>query len=177
MTKTLDALSTELASLSHLQATGEFWVLRSRSQILTRARAMIAEAHQRICFSLPQEYDVELADEVMAAQRRNCSLIRRSSTARTDEERHIILLLVDDQKGLAGILTPAERCQAVVSENAGLLAPLRSYFTRSLSVETPLTKTSNGGGATSQENSLSWIAWEDRKQRRLWSSEKDNRVA
>lgn len=177
MTKTLDALSAALADLSHPEIASEFWILRGRSQIFTRLRAMIADAQQRICLFLPTKYDAEIADALASAQRQGCSLIRRFPVSEIDEVVHIILLLVDDQKGLAGMLIPTEHCQAVVSENAGLVALLRSYFAQNIPIEIPLPLASNRTGITRQDDSLNWVAWEDRKQRRLWSLNRDNRVA
>jgi predicted transcriptional regulator len=177
VTKTLDALSAALADLSHPEIANEFWVLRGRSQIFTTLRAMIAGAQQRICLFLPTKYDAEVAGVLASAQRQGCSLIRRFPASEIGEDEHIILLLVDDRKALAGMLIPAEHCQAVVSENGGLIAPLRSYFAQTIPIETPIPVISNRTEVTRQDDSLNWVAWEDRKQRRLWNPNRDNRVA
>ncbi len=175
MTKTLDSLADSLATLARSIPEGEFWVLRGRRHILARARAMAAEAQRTIRLYLSPGYDAELAAALALAREKGCQITRASTAVQSHTDADVILLLVDDREALAGTLTPADRCQSVVSANRALITALSHYFGQQLSVEesTPVTSTVT----TRQSEQLDWVAWEDRKQRRLWRPGSDNRVA
>jgi HTH-type transcriptional regulator, sugar sensing transcriptional regulator len=173
MTTTLDALADSLSTLSHAETASEFWVIRGRQHIVARAKAMIADAQRSISLLLPPGCEAELSDVLALAQKRGCSIFRSSSAAQGDAE--MLLLLIDECEALAGLLHPADRCQAVVSSNQALVAPLSSYFTRQIPAKYPVPVASFE--ASQQNDPLNWVAWEDRKQRHLWSLTHDHRVA
>jgi predicted transcriptional regulator len=175
MTRTLDSLASSLATLARPRTEGDFWVLRGRQHILGRARAMAAEAQRTISLYLSPGYDAELAAALALAREKGCQITRASTTLQSHADPDVILLLVDDSEVLAGTLTPADRCQSVVSTNRALISALSHYFGQQLPVEesAPVTSTVT----TRQSDQLDWVAWEDRKQRRLWSPGTDNRVA
>ena len=178
MTKTLDSLASSLATLAHSIPEGEFWVLRGRMHILARARAMAAEAQQTIRLHLLPSYDAELAAALALAREKGCHITRVSTTTQSHADPDILLLLVDDHEALAGTLTPADRCQSVVSTNRALMTALHHSFGQQLPVEEPTPITSDVNiQQKEQYEQLDWVAWEDRKQRRLWSLGTENRVA
>jgi transcriptional regulator TrmB len=175
MTRTLDSLASSLATLARPQTDGDFWVLRGRQHILGRARAMAAEAQRTISLYLSPAYDTELAAALELAREKGCQITRVSTTFQSYADADVMLLLVDDREALAGTLTPADRCQSVVSTNRALIIALSSYFGQQLSLEESAPV--NSTVTTRQSDQLDWVAWEDRKQRRLWSPGTDNRVA
>jgi sugar-specific transcriptional regulator TrmB len=175
MTKTLDSLTSALATLARTQNEGDFWVLRGRQHIFSRARAMTAEAQQTVSLYLSPAYDAELAATLALAREKGCQITRVSTTLLSHADLDIILLLVDEREVLAGTLAPADRCQSVVSANRALIIALSHYFGQHLSVEESIHVTSTV--TTRRSDQLDWVAWEDRKQRRLWRSGNDNRVA
>jgi sugar-specific transcriptional regulator TrmB len=172
MTKTLDSLASSLATLARPQSEGDFWVLRGRQHILARARAMATEAQRTIRIYLSPAYDTELAAALALAREKGCQITRASTTVQSYADADVILLLVDDREALAGTLTPADRCQSVVSTNRALITALSHYFEQHLHVEEPTHVVTDR-----KSDQLDWVAWEDRKQRRLWSPGTDNRVA
>ena len=172
---TIDALDSSLAALPRSDTSGEFWVLWGRQHILARVQAMIAEAQQAIYLSLPANSEADVVDTLAFARARGCSVFR-STTAVTDYAgAEHILFLVDDREALVGLLAPAEGCQAVISANEGLVAALRGYFANQ--VPAKVSAPSISTEARQQNDQLAWLAWEDRKQRRLWSVKTDNRSA
>ncbi len=183
MTRTLDELTESLATILRSHNEGEFWVLRGQQHILARARAMVTGALRTISLSLPPLYNAELADVLASARERDCHISRTSISAEGHHNADIILLLVDDREALAGTLTPAGHCQAVVSANPALVAALAGYFAQQPQIENlanlaPLTSTVGvSTRQNDQQSQLDWVAWEDRKQRRLWSLDSGNRVA
>ena len=178
MTRTLDSLASSLATLARSIPEGEFWVLRGRQHILARARAMAVEAQRTIRLHLSPAYDPELASALALAREKGCQITRVSTPVQSRADPDIILLLLDDHEALAATLTPADRCQSIVSTNRALITALSHYFGQQLSVEEPTLSTSNvNTRQKDQYEQLDWVAWEDRKQRRLWSLGTDNRVA
>jgi len=181
MTRTIDSLAsslatlTTLATLAHSISEGEFWVLRGRQHIFARIRAMAAEAQRSIGLYLSPGYDAELASALALAREKGCQITRVSTTVQSPVDQDIILLLVDDHEALAGTLTPADRCQSVVSTNRALITALSHSFGQQLPVEEPPPVTSTV--TTRPGDQLDWVAWEDRKLRRLWSPGTDTRVA
>ncbi len=174
MTTTLDALTSSLMALAHTDTSGEFWVVRSRQHILARVRAMLAEGQQSIDLSIAGDVTEALSALLTSAQARDLT-VRLVHTDQDTAGQETILLLVDGRKALAGMLTPQERCQAIVSSNRALLLALNAYFThQSLIKVSSLAVTSPTITAADQ---LDWVAWEDRKQQRLWKLNTNNRVA
>jgi len=136
---------------------------------------MAADAQRTISLYLSPAYDAELAVALALAREKGCQITRASTTVQSGADADVMLLLVDDREALAGTLTPADRCQSVVSTNRALITALSRYFGQHLHVEEPTPVTSTV--TDRQSDQLDWVAWEDRKQRRLWSPGTDNRVA
>jgi len=164
MVETLDALATALAALPLTDTTGEFWVVRGRQHILEQTRAMIAGAQQMLALHLPQGTEATSLQTFAQAQSHRLEQVHVTST--NTEEPQILLLLIDGREALAGTLAPSEQCQAVVSKNPALVALIDRYFNNLPLVgkENPTTSMKT---VRPTEN-LDWIAWEERKQRRLW---------
>ena len=173
MTKTLDTLAVSLAALTGSRSEDEFWVLRGQQHVLARARAMVGGAQRTVNLYLSPAYAAELADDLVLAREKGCRILRASTVVQDHTEADVILLLVDEREILAGTLMPADRCQCVVSENRALVTALSSYFARLPYNTAPVSSPAT----TPQSDRLDWVAWEDRKQRRLWSLNSDNRVA
>ena len=136
---------------------------------------MAAEAQRTIGLYLSPGYDAELAGALALAREKGCQITRVSTTVQCPVDQDIILHLVDDREALAGTLTPADRCQSVVSTNRALITALSHSFGQQLPVEElpPVASTVT----SRQSDQLDWVAWEDRKLRRLWSPGTDTRVA
>jgi len=171
MEATLDALSEALVGLQHSDTSAEFWVLRGQQHILARTQAMIASTQRSIYLKLPAKYNTGLVDILALTRSRGCHVFQ-STTPAGDSNPELILLLIDDQEALAGTLEPAERCQAVTSANKAFVAALAGYFAQQMS---PVHIILSGG--IQQDEELDWVAWENRKQHRLWSLSTGNRTA
>ena len=167
----LDALSGALAGLSRSDIPAGFWVLRGQQHIVARTQALIASAQRSIYLKLPANYSTGLVDMLALARARGCHVFQ-STTPAGDTDPGLILLLIDGHEALAGTLEPAERCQAVTSANKALVAALEGYFAQQMS---PVHIIASGGAQ--QDEELDWVAWENRKQRRLWSMSSGNRIA
>jgi HTH-type transcriptional regulator, sugar sensing transcriptional regulator len=175
MTKTLDDLANSLATIVSSHTAGEFWVLRGHQHILTRVQTMVIDAQQTIYLYLPAAYDAELADALARVKEKGCQIFRASTAVQSQHDAVVILLLVDEIEALAGTLTPTGRGQAIVSSNQAIVTAISSFFAQQSPVESAIFSSSSL--TSSQNNRLDWIAWEDRKQRRLWRVGSDNRVA
>jgi sugar-specific transcriptional regulator TrmB len=178
MTNTLDTLASSLALAVRSHTGDEFWVLRGQQHILARVRAMLMEAQQTIHLYLPPAYAAELADVLALARAKSCQIVQASATDQKQNDADVIMLLVDDREALAGTLTPVGHCQAVVSSNQAIVTALGMCFAQQSPVEI-LRPVSSAEPVQqgNQSNQLEWIAWEERKQRRLWRLSSDNRVA
>jgi hypothetical protein len=84
------------------------------------------------------------------------------------------LLLIDDREAMVGTLAPPERAQAVASANPGFVAVLMRCCTPPVVFDT--LRTSEAGIAARSPESLDWLDWEERKQRRLLEVQPRNRV-
>ena len=178
MTKTLDALAGSLALTARSHTGDEFWVLRGHRHILARVRAMVMDAQQVVNLYLPPAYDAELADVLALASAKNYQILRASEPDHEHDDADVIMLLVDNREVLAGTLTPAGHCQAVVSSNRAIVTALSMFFALQSPVEIARPASSaEPVPQDDQSNQLEWIAWEERKQRRLWHLSSDNRVA
>lgn len=175
MTATLDTLAVALAALPHANTTGEYWVLRGRQHILARVRALLAEAQQSIDLSLPQESSPEVADALALARSHGCRVSRVASAYNGQADVGAIQLLVDGRIALVGTLTPAEHCQAVISANSAFVTVVDAYFIHQVPVQSAAIVTSSQPERSNDP--LDWMAWEERKQRRLWSLNAGNRSA
>ena len=175
MTATLDTLSVALAALPHANTTGEYWVLRGRQHILARVRALLAEAQHSIDLSLPQESSPEVADALALARSHGCRVSRVAAAYNGEAGAEAIQLLVDGQIALVGTLTPVEHCQAVISANSAFVTVVEGYFNHQVPVQPPAIVTSSQPERSNDP--LDWMAWEERKQRRLWSLNTGNRSA
>lgn len=175
MTATLDTLSVALAALPHANTTGEYWVLRGRQHILARVRALLAEAQHSIDLSLPQESSPEVADALALARSHGCRVSRVAAAYNGKVGAEAIQLLVDGQIALVGTLTPVEHCQAVISANSAFVTVVEGYFNHQVPVQSPAIVTSSQPERSNDP--LDWMAWEERKQRRLWSLNTGNRSA
>jgi len=136
---------------------------------------MMKDAQRTINLYLPPGFDSELADDLALALGRGCNILRASTSVQSQADSEVILLLVDDREALAGTLTPADRCQSIVSANRAIVTVLTGYFSQQPTIanSTPVISTM----PTQQNDQLDWVAWEDRKQRHLWSLNSENRVA
>jgi len=178
MTKTLDDLANSLATIVRSHTEDEFWVLRGHRHILARVQAMVTDAQQTIYLCLPPAYDAELADVLAHVKEKDCQIFRASTAVQSQHDADVILLLVDEIEALAGTLTPSGRGQAVVSSNQAIVTALSSFFAQQSPVENVISSSSSSTTSQNeQKDRLDWVAWEDRKQRRLWRVGIDNRVA
>jgi hypothetical protein len=175
VTETLAALAEALTSLPQVDTAGEFWVIRGRQHILERAQAMVAEARHTFELLLPAKSDPDILHFLAVAHTQNQRLVHASRPSLSHDQKLPILLLVDGREALAGTLTLPEQCQAVVSTNSALVALLNRYFS-----DAPLAEKPAPGPAVKTARPaelLDWIAWEERKQRRLWNVNTGNALA
>ncbi len=175
MTATLDALATSLATLPRSVTADEYWVLRGRQHILDRVRSLLADAQQSIDLSLSTESSAEIADALALARAHGCHVSVSPVNHTSNNAAEYILLLVDGRMALVGLLTPVERCQAVISANPAFIIAVNGYFTHQSPAQSAVLTAANH--TEQSDDSLDWVAWEDRKQRRLWSLNRGNRSA
>jgi sugar-specific transcriptional regulator TrmB len=174
MATTLDALANALATLPRSDTSNEFWVLRGRQHILARTQTLIAEAQQAICLSVPASCDAEVVAALAHARMRGCQVFQPAATV-SNAGLELILLLVDSHDALLGTLESTGHCQAIISANTALVTALSAYFAQQIPAKTLVSTTSSV--ATQQNNRLDWVAWEDRKQHRLWRLITGDRIA
>jgi len=175
MEATLSALTASIAALVRTDTSGEFWVVRGQQHILERVQTMITQAGSSIALAAPAHYQVELAHTLIAAQERGCAINQYTSVEQSMHTADTMLVLRDEQEALIGAILPtAAPSQAVVSSNVALLTVLNGYFAhqRLIGIATPLPALSS---TPAQHND--WLAWEERKQRRLWKATGNHRVA
>ena len=135
---------------------------------------MTAGAQHTIALQAPigQDADLVRLQTVVHEQQQR---LEQTHLSRSSARGSPILLLIDGREALAGTLTPVEQCQAVVSTNAALVALLNRYFNDTRGTGQPaLTSPLQ---AARPEERLDWIAWEERKQRRLRHVNAGNQVA
>ena len=174
MLERLDTLASVLATLPQPDSASEFWVVRGRQPILNRMRTMIVSAQRTVDLSLSPEDEAEVREVLALSRARGCHIFQPPPTIRNNPASGVILL-IDSREVLVGTLAPVNHCQAVVSANQALVAALREYFAgrSQVDVRTPVTSTV----ADQQDSQLDWLAWEERKQRRLWSLNIGDQVA
>jgi sugar-specific transcriptional regulator TrmB len=174
MEETLTALAETLTALPQVDIAGQFWVIRQRQYILERARSMIEQAQHTLDLHLPGQTLPEFVQIQTLAQSRSQQLAH-TRLITTETRGLLILLLVDSREALAGMLMPAEQCQAVVSDNPAFITLLRSYFSNAYPTEKSAQAIPAQSAGPSEH--LDWLAWEERKQRRLWRVNARNHVA
>jgi HTH-type transcriptional regulator, sugar sensing transcriptional regulator len=173
MEATLDALTTSIAALSRTDNSGEFWVVRGSQHVLAKVQHMIEQAHTSLALAAPTHIQTELAHLLIAAQERGCVIHQYTRVEQSMQAAETILLLCDEQEALAGTL--AASSQAVVSSNAALLAVLGGYFAHQRLMGFATLLPALPSAAPSHQDD--WLAWEERKQRRLWKTNGSHRVA
>lgn len=159
-TARLDALAQALAELGQSHIPGGFWVARGRAAVLEHGRTLIGGAEQSVMLSVAPDYAAALEPQLSAARAAG----RRVTIAPAEADAAIVLL-ADGSQALAGTLAPADDCQAVASANPALVAAIGRFFTpRLVSLLQPAREPAPQPGEAGQ---LSWLDWEQRKQRRL----------
>jgi predicted transcriptional regulator len=169
MEHTLSTLAETLAGAQQSTAAEEFWVVRGYRHILTRARALCANATQFISLALPEEELQTLSESLDEARQRHISLTSMPPTG-----AHTIALLVDNHTALLGTLFPEESCQAVFSNNPALTGLLVSSFAARPPSLSTMQEREPAEPASSQPD---WLEWEIRKQQRLHKDSSDQRIA
>jgi hypothetical protein len=167
----LDALEQGLAELRQPESRAGFWVARGRGPILAQARTLIEGAAHSIAISIGPTMAPELVAALAQAREAGKRVDELSGAASSAGET--ITLLVDRREALLGTLAPADACQAVQSANPALVATAARYF-----APTRLAMSVLGGQGVEQGNEarpLSWLDWEDHKQRRLLATGPDDR--
>lgn len=154
---TLDALTDALADLAPRREDDQFWVLRGRRAILERAGSLISEAARSLYLACPADLP-ELTAALHAARSRGALVTVRAERG--------ICLLADDHLALVGTLAPPESCQATVSGNSALVATVLASFAPEASARPPL-RAVPPLPQDAHDQRLAWLAWEERKQRRL----------
>jgi sugar-specific transcriptional regulator TrmB len=157
----LDALAEALAELARPREQAGFWVARGRGPVVEQARTLIEGAKRSIAISIDlghaQELEGPLA-QARAAGRR----VEQSHAAPPAAE---LVLVVDEREAMAGTLAPADGCQAVQSANPAFVAAIRRSFAPPR-LAMPLLG-GQGRAQGDEARPLSWLDWEDHKQRRL----------
>jgi sugar-specific transcriptional regulator TrmB len=165
-TATLDALGRALAEAGPSSTPEGFWVVRGQAHILAYAHACIARAQRTLAVQIAPAQRAAVADALTQAQARGCRIVPPPSDPRADDAATLVLV-IDDREALVGTLTPADRAQAVASANRAFVAALG----RSLE---PQWQASPAG---KEPQPLSWLDWEQHKQRRLLNVQPENRIA
>jgi HTH-type transcriptional regulator, sugar sensing transcriptional regulator len=163
-TATLTALTAALDGLPQARAPDEFWVRRGRQHILAHAQAMLAQAERTVDLRCPSTVVGEVVAGLEQARLRGCQVLASPGLAAAETDADLLLLLVDGRHALAGMLTPADGCQAVASTNPALIAAIRSYFTRQFPRQTtaPALSTLTAQGRDRME-ALRWEEWKHRR--------------
>jgi predicted transcriptional regulator len=157
--QTLDALAQELAGMTGPVPGHDFWVVRGRQAILAWLSDKIAGAGTAVDLVIPAFATPMVTNALRSAPIAGNRIVVPADTA----QQPVVLALIDDRIALAGVLDPAEYCQAVVGGNPSLLTLLKTYFAAPGTLSVPTTEESSA----TQPNA-DWVAWEARKQRRLW---------
>jgi sugar-specific transcriptional regulator TrmB len=173
-TATLDALASALAELGQSALPEGFWAIRGQEPILARAKTLIGQAQHTLAVSSALARSPSLEQALAQARSRNCRVVQQSPETRS-EAAATALLVVDDREGMVGTLTPAERCQAVVSANPGFVAALVRCCAPRLAFNSAYNP--DPAQASRAAQPLEWLDWEERKQRRLLSAQSENRIA
>jgi hypothetical protein len=171
---TLDALARALGELERPALHEGFWVVRGQEHILAQANTCIAQAQRTLAVSVAPAHRAAVERSLDQARGRGCRVVQPPFAALA-ESLATVLLVADDREGMVGTLTPADRCQAVVSANPGFVAVLGRFFTPHR-VLTPV-RNAESAAPVGERQPLDWLDWEERKQRRLLNVQRENRVA
>lgn len=173
-TTTLDALAHALADAGPSAIPEGFWVVRGQEHILAYANTCITQAQRTLAMQIAPMQRVFVAEALAQAQARGCRILPQPIDMRA-EDATTLLLVIDDREALVGTLTPADRAQAVVSANRAFVAALaRSWEPRRLATPAQIAEPAT---ASKEPQPLSWLDWEQHKQRRLLNVQPDNRIA
>jgi sugar-specific transcriptional regulator TrmB len=173
-TARLDALAQALADAGPSPIPEGFWVVRGQEHILAHTNTCIARAQRTLALRIGPAQSASVAEALAQARARGCRVLPPPADSR-DEDTAALLLLIDDREALVGTLSPADRAQAVVSANRAFVAALgRSLEPRRL---VPLAHSTEPATASREPQPLSWLDWEQRKQRRLIDVQPENRAA
>ena len=174
---TLDALARALADAGPSAIPEGFWVARGQEHILAYAHTCIARAQRTLAVHIAPTQRAFVAEALVQAQSRGCRVLPGlpfNANAR-DEDVATLLLVIDDREGMVGTLTPADRAQAVVSTNHAFVAALaRSLEPRRPGISAQIAEPAP---AVREPQPLSWLDWEQHKQRRLLNVQPDHRIA
>lgn len=171
-TTTLDALARALAEAGPSAIPEGFWIVRGREHILAYANTCIARAQRTLAARIAPAQSEFVADALAQARARGC---RITLPASAHDEDVALLLVIDDREAMVGTLAPADRAQAVVSANRAFVAALvRPIAPVRSSVSAPLAEPA---AASREPQPLSWLDWEQHKQRRLLNVQPENRIA
>jgi HTH-type transcriptional regulator, sugar sensing transcriptional regulator len=161
-TATLDALARALADAGPSAVPEGFWVVRGQQHILTHAIACITRAQHSLAIQIAPAQRVLVAEALAQARQRGCRILPPPADTHADDAA--VLLVIDDHEALVGTLVPADRAQAVASANQAFVAAIG----RALMPRRPSTAAHAAEPAASREpQPLSWLDWEQHKQRRL----------
>jgi hypothetical protein len=125
-----------------------------------------------LALSAALAHSATLEQALTHARDRGCRITELLDGQLGDAET--VLLLVDEREAMVGTLVPAERAQAVASANPGFIAVLMRCCAPPLVFST--LHTSEAGMAAKPAQSLDWLDWEERKQRRLLDVLPGNRI-
>jgi sugar-specific transcriptional regulator TrmB len=173
---TLDALARALAESGPSAIPEGFWVVRGQEHILAYANTCITRAQRTLALRIAPAQSEFVAEALAQARARGCRILPPPSDADTRaEDAATLLLVIDDREGMVGTLTPADRAQAVVGANRAFVAVLgRALEPRRLVAP---AHTAESATASREPQPLSWLDWEQHKQRRLLNVQSDNRIA
>jgi hypothetical protein len=170
----LAALTETLAGLERADRSDDFWVIRGRSNVLARARAVIDEAGHEVVVAWSSP-DGGIEEALDRARGRGCRSVARrmDGLAGSPPQPELLGLVVDGREALVGTLTPAAHCQAVVTGNPALVAACRDAWRERSPGPVQLTTAATAGPEAGAE----WLAWENRKHERLRRLASGGRVA
>jgi sugar-specific transcriptional regulator TrmB len=170
---TLDALERALAELEPPPLPEGFWVVRGREQILAQANTYIAGAQRTLALSAALAESAALEKAVTQARERGCRITQPALNGQASDAT-TVLLLADEREAMVGTLAPAQRAQVVASSNPGFVGVLMRCCAPPLVFNTVRPNEVSLAARSSQ--SLDWLDWEERKQRRLLDVLPGNRV-
>lgn len=152
---TLDDLAGALAAIPRAHQPRGPWIARGPAAVSAQAEALLGEAHATIAiWGDSQPFAAALA----AAEARGCRIGRRAGQHATGD----FALLIDDTTVLLGALDHSPDCQALGGTDTALVAAVRAL------VATPSSAARRQSVSPPRvEETLGWLDWETRKQRRL----------
>jgi hypothetical protein len=166
----LDTLERALAQLKPSALPEGFWVVRGQEHILAQANTYVAQTQRTLALSAALAHSAALEKALTQARARGCQISQVAIDVQVGGAT-TALLVVDDREAMVGTLTPAERAQAVASADSGFVAVLMRCCAPPMVFDTLRTSE-----ASKPSQSLDWLDWEERKQRRLLGVQPGNRV-